>query len=48
LVAIYDSLNLPPWKCGGQKMVPHANKWSLLDGAHELQVTVIVTTSESS
>jgi len=21
--------------CGGQKMAPHANKWSLLDGAHE-------------
>jgi len=20
--------------CGGLKMAPHANKWSLLDGAH--------------
>jgi len=22
-------------RCGGQKMVPHVNKWSPLDGAHE-------------
>jgi len=29
-------------------MAPHVNKWSLLDGAHKLQVTVIVTTSELS
>jgi len=21
--------------CGGQKMAPHINKWSPLDGAHE-------------
>jgi len=21
--------------CGGQKMAPHVNKWSPLDGAHE-------------
>jgi len=24
-----------PTCCGGQKMVPHVNKWSPLDGAHE-------------
>jgi len=35
-------------KCGSQKMAPHVNKWSPLDGAHKLQVTVIVTTSELS
>jgi len=29
-------------------MAPHVNKWSPLDGAHEYQVTVIVTTSELS
>jgi len=29
-------------------MAPHVNKWSPLDGAHKLQVTVIVTTSELS
>ena len=29
-------------------MAPPANEWSPLDGAHKLQVTVIVTTSESS
>ena len=29
-------------------MAPHANKWLLLDGAHKLQATVIVTTSELS
>jgi len=34
--------------CGGQKMAPHANKWSPLEGAHEQQVTVIVTISELS
>jgi len=27
-------------------MAPHVNKWSPPDGAHEQQVTVIVTTSE--
>jgi len=27
-------------------MAPHVNKWSPLDGAHKLQVTVIVATSE--
>jgi len=31
--------------CGGQKMAPHVNKCSSLDGAH---VTVIVTTSQLS
>jgi len=34
--------------CGGLEMVPHVNKWSLLDGAHKWQLTVIVTTSELS
>jgi len=34
--------------CDGRKMAPHENKWSPLDGAHESQVTVIVTTSELS
>jgi len=29
-------------------MAPHENKWSPLDGAHKLQVTLIVTTSELS
>jgi len=29
-------------------MAPHVNKWSPRDGAHEQQVTVIVTTSELS
>ena len=29
-------------------MEPHVNIWSPLDGAHKLQVTVIVTTSELS
>jgi len=29
-------------------MAPHENQWSPLDGAHEKQVTVIVTTSELS
>jgi len=29
-------------------MTPHVNKCSPLDGAHKLQVTVIVTTSELS
>jgi len=29
-------------------VAPHVNKWSPLDGAHEQQVTVIVTTSELS
>jgi len=29
-------------------MAPHVNKWLPLDGAHELKVTVIVTTSELS
>jgi len=27
-------------------MAPHVNKWLPLDGVHEYQVTVIVTTSE--
>jgi len=27
-------------------MASHVNKWSPLDGAHKLQVTVIATTSE--
>jgi len=27
-------------------MAPRVNKWSPLDGAHKLQVAVIVTTSE--
>jgi len=31
--------------CDGQKMGPYVNKWSPLDGAHEQQVTVTVTTS---
>jgi len=35
-------------RCGGLEMAPHENKWSPLDGAHKLQVTVIVTTSELS
>jgi len=35
-------------QCGDQKMAPHVNKLSPLDGAHELQVTVIDTTSELS
>ena len=34
--------------CGGRQMAPHINKWSSLDAAHKLQVTVIVTTSELS
>jgi len=29
-------------------MAPHVNKCSPLDGAHDQQVTVIVTTSELS
>jgi len=29
-------------------MAPHVNKWSPLDAAHKLQVTVMVTTSELS
>jgi len=29
-------------------MAPHVNKWSPLDGAHKLQITVIVSTSELS
>jgi len=29
-------------------MAPHVNKWSLVDGAHESQVTAIVTTSKLS
>jgi len=29
-------------------MAPHVSTWSPLDGAHKLQVTVIVTTSELS
>jgi len=35
-------------KCGGLEMAPHENKWSPLDGAHEKQFSVIVTTSELS
>jgi len=38
----------PAMLCVGQKMAPYVNKGSTLDGAHELQVTVIVTTSELS
>jgi len=34
--------------CGGLEMAPHENKWSPLYGAHEQQVTEIVTTSELS
>jgi len=34
--------------CGGLEMAPHENKWSRLDGAHKLQVTVIIPTSELS
>jgi len=29
-------------------MAPHENKWAPLNGAHEYQVTAIVTTSELS
>jgi len=29
-------------------MASHVNKWSPLDGSHEKQVTVTVTTSELS
>jgi len=34
------------FQCGGRWMASHVNKWSPLDGAHKLQVTVIVTISE--
>jgi len=33
---------------GGLEMAPLVNKWSPLDGAHEQQVAVIVTTSKLS
>jgi len=26
---------MPKADCGGQKMAPHVNQWSPLDGAHE-------------
>jgi len=29
-------------------MAPHVNKWSQLDGAHKLQVTVIVTNDSAT
>jgi len=41
------ALSVKSW-CGGLEMAPHVNKWSPLDGAHKLQVTVIVTTGELS
>jgi len=43
-----NSIVISTEECGGQKMVPHVNKWSPLDGAHEKKVTVIVTKSELS
>jgi len=35
MVSFGFSKKKPFGTCGGQKMAPHVNKWSPLDGAHE-------------